>query len=62
MTVTVSGRLGEGKTCIANIVREALGMRGISVDMGIVKFLEADAAESLFQKKIVVKIVEVEES
>lgn len=61
MTVTVSGKLGEGKTCIANIIRQAMGEYGIAIDMGQIKFMESDVAADMLAKRIVVKIVEVEE-
>lgn len=61
VTITISGKLGEGKTCIANIVRQALSECGIKTDMGNIRFLESDGIEGFLSEKLVVKVVEVEE-
>lgn len=61
MTITITGKPGEGKTCIANIIRQAMSEYGITTDMGSIKFLESDVAADLLAERLVVKVVEEEE-
>lgn len=44
MLVTISGRQGEGKTCVANIIRNALARYGCVADMGNVPVIDHEVA------------------
>ena len=62
MTITISGREGEGKTCIANIIREALESAGVHAGgfgEGGIPFFESAVAADMLADRVEVKVVEV---
>lgn len=51
MVITISGRVGEGKTCVANIIRNALAGYGLDPDMGAVPFIDHEVAADLLSDR-----------
>lgn len=61
MTITISGRNGEGKTCIANIVRQALEDAGVmpsGFGPGEIPYFESMVAVDMLNERLVIQIVE----
>lgn len=62
MTITITGKAGEGKKCVANICRHALETFGIMTSLDNVPFIEWDIAQSFMDDlQVSISITEVEE-
>ncbi len=63
MTITISGTQGEGKTCIANVVRQALENTGIMPTGfgdgdGLIPWFEATVAADMLPERLKIVVVE----
>lgn len=58
MIITISGPVGEGKTCVANIIRNALDVYRISVEMIAIPFIDHDLAAEFLPERLEVRIAE----
>jgi thymidylate kinase len=58
MTITISGREGEGKTCVANIIRQCLEESNILPSMNGIPRIESDVAVDFLGERIEIFIRE----
>lgn len=58
MLITVSGPHGEGKTCIANIIRNALVGYGFDPEMGKIPIIDHEIAADVMSKRVDIRICE----
>ena len=58
MTITISGREGEGKTCVANIIRQCLQESGILPSMNGIPHIESNVAVDFLGERIEILIRE----
>lgn len=61
--MTVTGWQGEGRNCVANLVRHVLIENGLAVDMGVIPFVEYEvAADVMRDSRVTIRIVEEKEN
>lgn len=61
MTITISGRAGESKTCVANIIRQALENAGAFADGfgdGGIRYVDAKGAAIMLDDKLKITVIE----
>lgn len=56
MTITISGRDGEGKACIANIIRNALMGYSFDPDMIGIPIIDHEVAADVASKRVEIRI------
>lgn len=60
MLITISGPTGEGKTCVANIIRDALISYRFKPDMVDIPIIDHEVAADLASKRIEIRICKEE--
>lgn len=58
MTITICGRAGESKTCIANLIRHALTRARTHIDMGAIPLIDYEVAWGMLPARIHIRIIE----
>lgn len=59
MTITITGISGEGKNCVANIIREAMESYGLDISMGNCPVFDGETAGDVMEfSKVEIRIVE----
>ena len=61
MTIIISGRAGEGKTCVANIIRQAMENAGVvaaGFGLGLIPHFDAQVAAEMLPEKLRIQIIE----
>ncbi len=58
MLITISGKACEGKTCVANIIRNALTAYRFDPDMGDIPFIDHEVAVDVLPKRLAIRIRE----